>query len=152
MLLDEKIIGFERFWVANIAWECAGIKNTRVCIVYDISENFKNFIFSKSKIFLQGEPVVCRRIACSASRAKPLISIGFSIVVTERDLDGFLRQIMTVLQKNFRSGNFKIFENFRNVGNNAHASIFDPYPLPRDASNENPSKIIDFSSQNLKNH
>ena len=80
LAFDEKLIGFERFLVANIAWEWAGIKNTRVCIVYDISENFKKFVFFKSKIFLRREPVLCRRIAWSVRRAKPLISIGFSIV------------------------------------------------------------------------
>ena len=59
---------------------------------------------------------------------------------------------MLASQENFRSGNFEFFEIFRNVGNNAHASFFDPYPLLRDASDEIASKIIDFSSQNLKIH
>ena len=52
---------------------------------------------------------------------------------------------MLTSQKKIRFENFKFFENFRNVRNNAHASIFDQYPLPRDASNHKPSKIIDFS-------
>ena len=53
MRSGEKIIGFESFFVANIAWEWILIKNTRVCLVYNISEIFKNFIFFKSIFFLR---------------------------------------------------------------------------------------------------
>ena len=121
MLLDEKIIGFERFWVANIAWEWAGLKNTRVCLVYNISENFKNFIFSKSKIFLRDEHVLCRDIAHSVRPANTLVSIGFPIVSHRVRFGCFLRQIMPISQKKFRFEKNKIFEIFRNAGNKAHA-------------------------------
>ena len=63
MLLDRKSIGVERYFVAGIAWEWAGVKNTRVCIVSNISEIFKKFKISRSKIFLQDEHLLCHRIA-----------------------------------------------------------------------------------------
>ena len=51
---------------------------------------------------------------------------------------------MPILQKNFRFEKNKIFEIFRNDIDEAHASIFDQYPLPRDVSNEKALRTYDF--------
>ena len=99
MLLDGNIIGFGRGFVAGIAWEWAGVKNTRVCIVPNISENLKNFKISRSKIFLQDEHLLCHRIAHSVRPANTLISIGFSIVSHGVRFGCFFRQIVLISQK-----------------------------------------------------
>ena len=63
MLWEEKMMDFERFLVVSIAREWILITGHRVDFVCGISKIFKNFIFFKSKIFLQDEPVLCHIIA-----------------------------------------------------------------------------------------
>ena len=57
---------------------------------------------------------------------------------------------MLTSQKIFRVEKFQFFEIFINVVNNVPVSIFDLWALPRDVSNEKPSKIIVFSSPEFR--
>ena len=146
-VLAWKVDDFWRVFVASIAGEWVRVKNTRVSIVPNISEIFKNFKISRSKIFLQdGHDLSQKTIQISLRdyNREPYGNQWFRSTGRTCYSATYNR---LVLQKNFRFGKNEIFEIFRNVVDDAHASIFDPCALPRDVSNPKPLKTYDFLIQ-----
>ena len=116
MLLDEKIMDFERFFITKTSQNCSRVKSTGVCLIYIISDQEKNTKVFNSKFCLQGEHEVCCKLVTFFRPVFPWVFIdlyrvsysGCNNADFEKS-DGFSRQIMLALQTKFRVENFCIF-------------------------------------------
>ena len=62
MLLDEKIMDFERFFITKTLQNCSRVKSTDMGIIYNISDQEKNTKVVNSQFRLQGEHVLSRKV------------------------------------------------------------------------------------------
>ena len=83
MLLDEKMMDFERFFITKTLQNCSRVKSTDMGIIYNISDQEKNTKVFNSKFRLLGEHDLSRKSIIFLETTVNTLTVGNPIQINE---------------------------------------------------------------------